>query len=75
LKAQQPVEAVMVQMVKEKMVQRGDAVVRLHAASMGLGRLTLGVFEANTKATVESSECGPIRAMPVPVNGAHQAHA
>jgi hypothetical protein len=27
--------------VKEKMVQRGDAVVRLHAASIGFGRLRL----------------------------------
>src|SRR5580700_4741970 len=41
LKTQQPVETIMIQMMEEKMVQRGDAVVRLHAASMGFGRLRL----------------------------------
>jgi hypothetical protein len=41
LKTQQAVETITIQMIKEKMVQRGDAVVRLHAASMGFGGLRL----------------------------------
>src|SRR5579862_9159224 len=56
LKTQQVIKTVTVQMIEEQMVQRGDAVVRLHAASMGRDGLRLS-SETNTKAAVESSEC------------------